>query len=186
MTGPDDAAADLALARRAAEGDGAAFAELLGRHYDRIHRLGWRLLGSAAEAEDLAQDVCAGLGARIRGFRGEAAFATWLYRIVVNAARDAQRRRARGARLVEAYTEVEALERAGAEARAAELDWLRRALAALSPELRETAVLVLDEGLTHAEAGAALGVSGGTVSWRMAEIRKRLATLADRAEDMGA
>lgn len=180
-----ESAMDAGLAARAAAGDGAAFAALIERHYDRIHRLAWRLLGSAADADDLAQDVCVGLGQKIRQFRGEAAFSTWLYRIVLNAARDAMRRRARAGRLTEAYAEVDALERADAQARSAEAAWLRDALAALSLELRETAVLVLDEGLSHAEAGAALGVSGGTVSWRMAEIRKRLAALAAGTEDVG-
>ncbi len=174
---------DAALARAAAGGDRDAFAALVEAHYPRVHRLAWRLLGNASEAEDLAQDVCAALGAKIRGFRGEAAFTTWLHRIVVNAARDRMRRRARAGRLAERYAEAEALERAGRDARSAELHWLRAALKALGPELRETAVLVLDEGLSHAEAGEILGVSGGTVSWRMSEIRRRLKEMAVREEE---
>ncbi|MGF1446165.1 MAG: RNA polymerase sigma factor [Pikeienuella sp.] len=182
----DGAAGDEVLARAAAAGARAAFAALVERHYGRVLRLSWRLLGSEAEAQDLAQDVCIALGGKIRQFRGDAAFTTWLHRIVVNAARDAQRRRARSGRLAERYVETAALERAGSAAREAEHAWLRAALAALGPELRETAILVLDAGMTHAQAGAALGVSGGTVSWRMSEIRKQLAKLAAGAEDMGA
>ncbi len=185
MDGEGERGRDEAEALAAAAGDGGAFAALLERHYDRIYRLGWRLLGTEAEAEDLAQDVCLALGAKIRGFRGEAAFSTWLHRVVVNAARDRLRKRARAGRLDRRYAETEALARAGGQARAEELAWLDAALAALTPELRETAALVLEAGLSHAQAGAALGVSGGTVSWRMSEIRKRLARLADRAEDVG-
>lgn len=183
MRGTDEAEADDGtLAARAAAGDAAAFARLLERHYDRIHRIGWRLLGTAAEADDLAQDVCLGLATRVRGYRGEAAFTTWLYRVVLNAARDRLRGQGRAAALGRAWTEADALARAGAEARAREADWLREALDGLAAPLRETVVLVLDEGLSHAEAGAVLGISGGTVSWRMAEVRKALRARAE--EDM--
>jgi RNA polymerase sigma-70 factor (ECF subfamily) len=64
---------DEMLATAAAQGDRAAFATLVGRHYDRIHGLAWRLTGARAEAEDLAQDICAacrrscGTGAARRG-----------------------------------------------------------------------------------------------------------------------
>ena len=85
---------DARLVADAVAGDRAAFAALVTRHYDRIFRVAWRILGNRAEAEDLAQDVCATLGRRIRSFRGEAAFTTWLHRLVVNAARDRLRREA--------------------------------------------------------------------------------------------
>ena len=84
---------DEDLARAAAKGDADAFASLLARHYDRIFRLAFRLTGRADQAEDLTQDICAVLPAKIAGFRAEAKFTTWLYRVVVNAAEDARRRR---------------------------------------------------------------------------------------------
>jgi RNA polymerase sigma-70 factor, ECF subfamily len=83
---------DEMLATAAAQGDRAAFATLVGRHYDRIQGLAWRLTGSRTEAEDLAQDICAALPAKLRNWRGEARFTTWLYRVVVNAAHDLRRR----------------------------------------------------------------------------------------------
>ena len=52
---------DETLAEAAAGGDRAAFAVLLGRHYDRIFALAFRLTGSRADAEDLAQEICAAL-----------------------------------------------------------------------------------------------------------------------------
>ena len=80
---------DAALARRAGGGDREAFAALIERHYDRIHRLGARILGDGGEAEDLAQDVRAGLAAKLGSYRGDSLFTTWLYRVVVNATRSA-------------------------------------------------------------------------------------------------
>ena len=169
---------DEALARAAADGDGEAFASLLGRHYDRVFRLAFRLTGARAEAEDLTQDICAALPAKIAAFRGEARFTTWLYRVVVNASNDRRRRRATHAKAAAGWGEVELARRAEAEETAEALDWLTAAMRALPEELRDTVALVLDE-VTHAEAAEVLGISEGTVSWRMSEARKRLRAMKE-------
>jgi DNA-directed RNA polymerase specialized sigma24 family protein len=52
---------DEDLAREAAGGDRRALARLLDRHYDRLHRMAWRMTGSRADAEDVVQDVCLAL-----------------------------------------------------------------------------------------------------------------------------
>jgi len=174
---------DGALARRAAAGDRDAFAALVERHYDRIYRVGARVLGDAEEAADLAQDVCVRLPDKLASWRGESKFTTWLYRVVVNAGRDALRRGAARRRGERRYAEADALVRAGDAARECESSWLRQALGQLSDELRATVVLVLEEGLRHAEAGEVLGVSEATVSWRMHEVRKQLRALAAREEE---
>ncbi|MCC6305725.1 MAG: RNA polymerase sigma factor [Rhodobacteraceae bacterium] len=173
---------DESLARAAAGGDRAAFAALAGRHYDRVFRLAFRLTGGRAEAEDLTQDVCLALPARLAGWRGEARFTTWLYRVVVNAAHDRRRRNAARARAADGWGAWEEDRRAAAaEARAAG-DWLARAMGALAPELRDTVALVVGEGLTQAEAASVLGLAEGTVAWRMAEVRRRLKALAGEEE----
>ena len=79
------------------------------------------------------------------------------------------------------YAELDALARTLDVAHACESAWLRAALGQLSDELRATVVLVVEEGLRHAEAGEVLGITEATVSWRMHEVRKRLRALA--AED---
>jgi RNA polymerase sigma-70 factor (ECF subfamily) len=169
---------DETLAQAAAGGDRAAFATLVARHYDRIHGLAWRLTGMKAEAEDLAQDICAALPAKLRAWRGEARFTTWLYRVVVNAAHDLRRRQATRARASAGWGDWEIARQAEmAEAQAAQ-DWLMAAMARLSPELRDTVALVLGEEMTQAQAGEVLGVSEGTVAWRMSEVKKRLRALA--------
>jgi RNA polymerase sigma-70 factor (ECF subfamily) len=169
---------DETLAQAAAGGDRAAFATLVARHYDRIHGLAWRLTGVKAEAEDLAQDICAALPAKLRAWRGEARFTTWLYRVVVNAAHDLRRRQATRARASAGWGDWEIARQAEmAEAQAAQ-DWLMAAMARLSPELRDTVALVLGEEMTQAQAGEVLGVSEGTVAWRMSEVKKRLRALA--------
>ena len=84
---------DEALVELACAGDREAFSALVERHYDRIYRVGARVLNDAAAAEDLAQEVCIGLVGKLASFRGSSRFSTWLYRVVVNAALDAMRRR---------------------------------------------------------------------------------------------
>ena len=169
MTSSDE---DLALA--AAGGDRAAFAALLDRHYDRLFGLCFRLLGARDQAEDLTQDICAALPAKLRGFRGDARFTTWMYRVAVNAAHDWRRRAGTRAKAAEGWGDWEIARRADAEETRAAQDWLTQAMNALPGALRETLALILDDEMTHAQAAAVLDISEGTVSWRMSEIRKRL------------
>ncbi len=169
---------DTNLAIAAAKGDRRAFERLLTRHYDRIFRVACRVTGSRAEAQDIAQEVCAALPAKLKGFRGDAAFSTWLYRVVLNAGRDQLRRKAAQARITSDWGNVQVLHRETDAQRMAELDWLNRALRRLSDELRETVALVLGEEMSHARAGQILGLSEGTISWRMSEVRKALKLMA--------
>jgi RNA polymerase sigma-70 factor (ECF subfamily) len=170
--------ADETLALAAGSGDRAAFAVLLDRHYDRVFRLAFRLTGRRADAEDLAQDICAALPAKLRGWRGEARFTTWLYRVTVNAAEDQRRRAATRARAATGWGDWETARQAAmAEGRAAEA-WLAEAMGRLPQELRDTVALVLGEELTQAEAAAVLGLSEGTVAWRMSEVKRRLRAVA--------
>ncbi|WP_238368136.1 RNA polymerase sigma factor [Mesobacterium pallidum] len=170
---------DQDLARAAAGGDGAAFAALLGRHYDGLFRLAFRLTGSRAEAEDLTQDICAALPARMAGFDGRAALRSWLYRVVVNAAHDRRRRQAAHARAAGGWGDWELSRQAAMDEAAERLDWLTRAMRALPDDLRDTLALVLDD-MTHAQAAEVLGVSEGTISWRVSEAKKRLRALKDK------
>ena len=104
---------DGALAHRAAAGERQAFAALVERHYGLIYRVGARVLGNDEEAADLAQDICVGLVAKLPSYRGESRFATWLYRVVVNAARDRMRRNSTQRCSERAFAEIDAMTRAG-------------------------------------------------------------------------
>ena len=158
----------------AAAGDRGAFEELLKLHYDRIFRFCFRLTGSREEAEDLTQDICLALPAKLKGFRGKARFTTWLYRVVMNAVHDRRRRATSRTKAAEGWGDWEVSRRAVATDRAANLAWLRRSMRTLPTDLRDTVALTLDDEMTHAQAGEVLGISEGTVSWRLSEVRKRL------------
>jgi RNA polymerase sigma-70 factor (ECF subfamily) len=70
--------------RRAQLGDAAAFECIYRLHSARVYALCSRMLGNRTEAEDLTQEAFLGVLRKIRTFRGEAAFSTWLHRIAVN------------------------------------------------------------------------------------------------------
>lgn len=170
---------DDSLARAAAMGDRDAFAALLGRHYDRLFRFAFRLTGRRAEAEDLTQDICLALPAKLTSFRGEARFTTWLYRVAINAAHDRRRRAATHARAAEGWGDWEIARRAADTETRDAVGWLEQAMARIKPELRDTAVLILAEELTQAEAARVLGIPEGTVAWRMSEVKKALRSFAE-------
>jgi RNA polymerase sigma factor (sigma-70 family) len=165
---------DRGLVERAVTGDRDAFETLLRRHYDRIQRIAWRLTGTRAQAEDIAQDVCCTLVEKIGSFKGEAKFTTWLTGIVVNACRDHRRRGLTLGRLRERLSVLAGLAPPPDGRDAYRRTWIASALGQLDPLLRDTVVLVVGEDLTHAEAARALGVAESTVSWRMHEARRQL------------
>ncbi len=169
---------DETLATAAAQGDRSAFGVLVARHYDRVFGLAYRLTGNRAEAQDLTQDICAALPVKLASWRGEARFSTWLYRITVNATHDLRRRQATRMRAATGWGDWEIARQDEIAMQTKALDWLTGAMQRLTPELRDTVALVLGEELTQGQAGEVLGVSEGTVAWRMSEVKKRLRRLA--------
>ncbi len=171
---------DQELAVQAAAGDAAAFARLVERQYDRIHRLAWRLTGTETDAEDVAQDVCIKLGTAIRAFRGDAEVSTWIWRITYNAATDVLRQRQRikpfepseMMRLIDAPLTI--TPEADTEPHQV---WAR--VQELPPKQRDAVLLVYGEEMSHAEAATVMGCSEKTVSWHLHEARKRLKTMLE-------
>lgn len=168
---------DEALALAAAAGDREAFAALLERRYDGLFRLCFRLCGQRAEAEDLTQDICAALPAKLAGYRADARVSTWLYRVAINAAHDRRRRAATRAKAGDGWGDWEVNRRAGDVEVAERVDWLQGAMRALPEDLRDTLALLLGDEVTHAQAAEVLGISEGTISWRVSEAKKRLRAL---------
>ena len=166
-------ASDLELIGLAQQGDRAAFGTLVERHYDFVHRVAWRWCGRKADAEDVAQEVCARLGRAIRDFRGGAGFTTWLYTLTLNAVRDMLRKSARETAKAEAFGREPGWSGgdAGADERAEAL-WT--AVRRLPDKQRDAVLLVYGEGLSHSAAADAMGCAEATVSWHVHEAKKRL------------
>ena len=180
---PDGGATDDDLVVLARQGNRSAFETLLRRHYNLMHRVAWRMTGSQADAQDICQDVCCVLVERIASFRGEAKFTTWLAGIVRNACHDHHRRHSTLTRL-KGHLAVLAEMAVPPDGRDLfRRSWLASELARLSPLLRETVVLVVGEGMTHAEAATALGVSESTISGRMHEVRRQAGLAKDNSDE---
>jgi RNA polymerase sigma-70 factor (ECF subfamily) len=165
---------DSELAAAAMRGDREAFRRLVERHYDMIYRIAYRIVGSAADAEDITQDVCITLATKLSRFGNRSRFTTWLISIVINRCRDFLRRRKSSQALIEKYASQRQAEDDDAADTRSRIAWLDATLQSLDQNLRETVVLILDAELTHAEAAKVLGCAEGTVSWRMNEARKQL------------
>lgn len=177
---------DVELVRRATSGDKRALDVLVERHSPRVNRLAAQILGDLEEARDAAQESLVKLCTRLKQFRGEAQFATWLHRLVVNTCRD------RLARQRVRRTEPLPLDDrpAGDESdpsRAAALTDLRRdladALSRLSPTQRLAFVLRDSVGLSYEEISRVASIPVGTAKCYVHRARARLKV---RLEELGA
>lgn len=166
---------DEALATAARRGDRRAFEALVSRHYRALHRFAWRFSGDAAEAEDVAQEALIRIAKNLDGFEGRSAFRSWAFGITLNCARDLARAKARRAKVIEQAAAMALVEQAvagGAEEEMEEGLWT--AVRNLPEPQRDAVLLVHVEGLSHAEAAAALGCAEATVSWRLFSARRKL------------
>lgn len=170
---------EASLIGRAKAGDRRAFRQLMETHYAMIYRVAYKFSGHAEDAADIAQEVCLKLVDRLDSYQGDSSFTTWLYRVTVNAYNDFCRRQRTRRKSQESYLEYEAADIAERREASGRIAWLYRAVAALEPPFKETALLVLSEGLSHLEASKVLGCAESTVSWRMHEARKLLKEKAE-------
>ena len=168
---------DAELVRKATSGDSRALDALVERHAPKVNRLASQLLGDFEEARDAAQESLVKLCTRLRQFRGEAQFATWLHRLVVNTCRDrmAFQRVRRTEPLVE---DGRATDEESDPTRLAALADLRRdvaeALARLSPKQRAAVVLRDSFGLSYAEIARVASIPVGTAKCYVHRARARM------------
>ena len=173
----------LAACRR---GDQQAFEEVIRATHRQVYTQALRLVRDRHEAEDVAQEAYLRAFRGLAGFRGDAQFETWLYRIVANAAMSHLRRRGRFGDLL-AEPEDERMETPARsnqlEDRAADREALARALDTL-PEAARGIVIMKDVyGLSCQEIGEMVGASEGAVKVRLHRARKRLKELLFEREE---
>lgn len=188
MAGEADSDPDLAFLRRVAAGDGAACAALVDRHLGRIVALGWRMLGSRAEAEDVAQDAFLRLWQNAGAWRpGGARLATWLHRVAVNLCLDRLRRR-REVDLDVAGDPPSGMPHPGtAMQERAVADRVQAALALLPERQRLAIVLCHFQELGNVEAAAVMEIGVEALESLLARGRRKLRELlqGDAADLMG-
>jgi RNA polymerase sigma factor (sigma-70 family) len=165
---------DQQLVARAKSGDRNAFAALVERHYDFIHRTACKWLGRRQDAEDIAQEVCVKLATVIQSFDGRSAFTSWLYRVTLNVVRDSQRSSARRGRHMDRLAIVHPEESLPEQEDATASKELWAAVRTLPQQQRDAVLLVYAEEKSHAEAGVIMGCKEATVSWHIHEAKKTL------------
>jgi RNA polymerase sigma-70 factor (ECF subfamily) len=177
VVGLDDSE-DARSLRAFRAGERHAFDELARAYRSRIYGICYRYTGNRADAEDLVQEVLLRAYRGLEGFRGEARFRTWIYRIAVNACLNWMAAARRGEE--ELPSEVAdprpgALERLLRGQTAA---LVRRAVSELPERQRMTVVLRVYEDLSHKEISEILDCPVGTVKanffFALKNLRKRL------------
>lgn len=169
---------EATLLARAAEGDRAAFQAIYERHRSDVARLVFRMVGRAADLEDVIQEVFIQVFRSLRDFRGQAKFSTWLHRVTVNVV--LMHRRAQKSRPT--YTDDSAVETTrtselGPDEDADRRERMRafaRCLDRLAEKKRLVFVLHELEGVPAAEIAQIVGAPVLTVRTRLFYARREL------------
>ncbi len=182
------AAADVQLVAAAQRGDMPAFEELVVRHRDKVYARAFSMVRNEDEAVDLSQEAWVKAWQRLTQFQGEASFATWMTRIVINLCLDhlrkAKRQRAESIEQLDeelggverqmpvvSLNPSEGLERTELRKR------IDRAMGQLSYEHRTVLILHEFEEMEYKQIAKVMGCSIGTVMSRLFYARRRLAGL---------
>ena|SRR5436853_5505976 len=165
------------------QGDREALRVLFEEYKDRVYSIAfYSLSGDKAAAADATQQVFLKLITRIGQFRGDAEFATWLYRLVVNTCLDERRKQKRLVPLAEfgLMTKNQSeVSQAKHYAQHELAEHVQAAIAELRPKLRLPILLKYIEGLSYDEISKVLGCSKGTVASRLNRGHKALAQRLD-------
>lgn len=181
---------DAELTDRVRAGETRLFAELVRRYQDPVFAMALRFVGAPVDAEDVAQEAFLRAYRGLEGFKGDAKFSTWLYRITWNLCADWKRKRA-GPR-----KQTAALDAAGdfADARVdleadilngEERERVRRALEGLDERYRSVVTLLYYEKMSYDQIAAVLDVPLKTVETRLYRARKMLRVALEGAEREG-
>lgn len=186
ITWSDVGGKEASLVQRCAARDEDACAELVAEHQRMVYQLSLNLLNDHNEALDLSQEVFLRVFRTIHGFRGQSSLRTWIYRIVVNQARNRQRwwrRRHRAQQVsldqhIEAHGELPEPTEGGSPDRLLGqkqlAERIRHALDRLPFDQKTAVVLREIDGLSYEEIGFSLGIAVGTVKSRLARAREGL------------
>lgn len=182
---PASSLPEAELIRQVQGGDPGAFRELFRRHADTVYHRLTRMLGPDPEREDLVQEVFLAVHRGLPRFRGDAAFSTWLYRIIIHVGYAHMRRGKRRPMVALKVDEAELSVDPGAtpEARAAahqELDEVFSCLQQIKPKKRIAFVLRVVEGLSLDEIGQLVDAKPAAVGQRIKHAQKELSALISR------
>jgi RNA polymerase sigma-70 factor (ECF subfamily) len=166
---------DAELVALAREGDSGAFDQLVIRHQAAAYRAAWVALRNPQDAEEVTQDAFVRAWRALSGFRGDAAFRTWLLTIVWKRALTRRRSLVRWWQRSAPIDEAHEIADAGACIPNRELHRETvTAIRGLSPSLRDTLLLAQSGEYDYDAIATILKVPVGTIKWRVAEARKKV------------
>jgi len=185
ITWTDVGGREASLIHRCAARDEDACAELVSEHQRMVYQLSLNLLNDHNEALDLSQEVFLRVFRTIHTFRGHSSLRTWIYRIVVNQARNRQRwwrRRHRAQQVsldqhIQDHGELAEIVDRGPDRLVGQKQLAERIRVALDrlPFDQKTAIVLREiDGLSYEEIGFSLGIAVGTVKSRLARAREGL------------
>lgn len=165
---------DHGLAAACAAGDSKVFEEIYQRYGERMKSVAWNHLGTIADAEDAVQETFLKIHRAAATYTGEASFATWIFRILVNTCYDILRRRRRRIEETPIDDSFAAATRGGSNVDDTKRMTLRKLLDELPEQRRSVFTLFEIEGFSHAEIGQILGISEGNSKWILFATKKEL------------
>jgi RNA polymerase sigma-70 factor (ECF subfamily) len=169
------------------EGDREAFRVLFETYKDRVFSVAvYSFNGDEAAASDVSQQIFLKLMTTIGQFRGDSAFTTWMYRLVVNTCIVEHRKRKRFLAFDESIPMSKLEDRKPQEKLFAKLevaDSVQAAIKELRPKLRMAILLKYVEGLSYEEIAEVLGCSKGTVASRLNRGHQTLARKLSHLRD---
>lgn len=195
MPDPSPTPTDSELVARVLKGDKNAFRPIVERYQNRLYAMVVGMVRDEAEARDLVQNAFIKAYQSLDAFRLDSSFYTWIYRIAMNLAIDACRKRRR--RKTGSFDEAVAardedgemleLHHTEGPAEALQRKELRQrifgAMAELTEEQREVLLLREVEGLSYAEISESMGIPEGTVMSRLFYARKKMQGLLREGGD---
>jgi RNA polymerase sigma-70 factor (ECF subfamily) len=161
--------------------DMSGFDEIYQKHYRRVYSICLRMTGNVAEAEDLTQEVFLQLHRKLKSFRGDAAFTTWLHRLTVNhVLMHFRKRRVRSELTTEDGEMPDRIDPDSDNLQALPIVdriALDTAIGKLPPGYRKVFVLHDVEGFEHDEIAGILSCSSGTSKSQLHKARLKLRKL---------
>ncbi len=178
---------DAKLAHDCRSGSLSAYEQLYSLHGARMKSIAMNMLGNTCDAEDAVQDAFLKIYRGVDRFDGRSAFATWIYRILVNVCYDlARKRRRRKAEVQESELQSRSFERSASGTSDHPLRLtLERSLEQLSERSRSVFLLFEVEGFRHREIAAILNIPEGTSKNLLFEAKKQLQKLLWRSDQSG-
>ncbi len=167
---------DFSLIQAFKDGDETAFKDLVTRHKEKVRNLIYLNLGNTSAIDDISQEVFLSVYRKLKQFRFQSQFTTWLYTITINKIRDHVRKQ----KIMSIFSAFSGDDNEGYADNGSHREnfdineMVREAIAKLPPKLREPLILRDFEGMSYQEISETTGIESGTVKSRIFRAREAL------------